>query len=133
MQWVVLDGIVIGFRQVVHTHSAIDQFFSSTLRRLRSYNAIHLAYMTHELSQCFNDHTEVSLMDCCINWCGLFDASDCMNKVERITSYRFFRFNRCTIKNGVVFHVGVLWILHGLHFQSDQEDLSPTFYLAFKI
>lgn len=61
--------------------------------------------MCHELSQCFNDRTEVSYMDSCINWSGLCDASDWLHKVEDTTSYRFFPFNRSTSKKGVLFHV----------------------------
>ena len=107
--WQVFDVVEAGFLPVGHTHCDIDQAFSSTSDRLRYHKTVTLSDLHNEISQCYNQFTQVSSMRQVANWSGLCDKLKCNNNVNFITQYRFFRFSRTTEGEGdncsIVCHV----------------------------
>lgn len=91
--WRVFDSVEVGFLPIGHTHSDIDQAFSTTSDRLRYHNAVTLAEMHQQVSNCYNEHTKVSTLKQICNWSGLCDKVRCNNNINFITQYRFFRFS----------------------------------------
>lgn len=91
------DTVEVGFLPVGHTHTDIDQAFSTTSRRLRTHDAITLSDMHGQLSKCYNDRTMVTRMQNCINWSGLCEKTNCIYRISNITQYRFFKFNRVPV------------------------------------
>lgn len=91
--WNVFDCVEVGFLPVGHTHSDIDQAFSTTAERLRYHNAVTLPELHHQVSQCYNEHTVVSSLGQVANWSGLCDKLQCNNTIKYITQFRYFRFS----------------------------------------
>lgn len=105
VHWSVFDDVEVGFLPVSHTHIDVDQTMSTTSRLLKTHDTITLADMHHDLSQCFDELTEFSNMDRCINWSSLCDIFKCLHSLNNIIAYQFFRFTRASTINGVICHM----------------------------
>ena len=91
VKWEVFDAVEIGFLPVGHTHSDIDQCFSTTSDRLKYHNAVTLDDLHEQLKKCYNERTTVERMTKVVNWSQLCDQSKCINNISNITQYRFFK------------------------------------------
>lgn len=120
--WSVLDELEFGFLTVGHTHSDIDHTFSTTSCRLKTHDAITLADTHHEMSQCFNELTEVICMDRCNNWSGRCHISKFLHSVNNINAYRFFIFTSESTIHGVKCYVRGTVDDQWLHLQAKRND-----------
>lgn len=92
--WSVFKMVAVGFLPVGHTQTDIDQRFSTTSKRLDTHDAITKEDLHNVLSQCYDDHTVVSILKEVGNWSGLCESKGCLNKVKNRTQYCFFRLSR---------------------------------------
>lgn len=96
LEWLVrrqvFESIEVGFLPVGHTHSDVDQAFSTTAERLRHYDAITIYDMEDQLSTCYNSQTIVTSLKEVANWSGLCEQEKCCQKIKHITMWRYFRF-----------------------------------------
>lgn len=92
IHWKILDHVEVSFLPVGHTHSDVDQAFSSTSDMLRHNDAITISDIHDLLSKCYNSHTRVTSLSSVINWSGLCELQGCIQKIDAITQLRYFRF-----------------------------------------
>lgn len=88
----VFDCVEVGFLPVGHTHSDIDQCFSTTSGYLKYHDAVTLEDLHSGLAHCYGSNTKVERMSAVANWSKLCDESHCLNTVDHITTHRFFKF-----------------------------------------
>lgn len=87
----VFQRIEVGFLQIVHIKSDIDQTFRTTSRWLRA-ECDHNGLSHGVLSKCYNEYTTVSSLKQVANLSSLCGDSGFLLKVEAMTQYRFFKF-----------------------------------------
>lgn len=66
----VFESVEVSFLPIGHTHTDIDQTFSSTAERLRRSDAPTLAYMKRVLTGCYNSSTRIYDLKSVANWSG---------------------------------------------------------------
>jgi len=98
VHWGVFDDVIVGFLPVGHTHEDIDQSFSRTAERLRTNDAVTLSDLHHQLSQTYNEHTQVTDMKHTINWSGLCEEQGCLNPINSFSQYRYFHLSKRTVE-----------------------------------
>lgn len=87
ISWNVLQTIEVGFLLIGHTHSDIDQTFSTTSRRLRTEDAITMHDLHGVFAKCYNKFTTVSSLEQVVNWSYLCEQSGCLNIVEPFSQF----------------------------------------------
>lgn len=90
----VFEDVTVSFLPVWYTHCDICQSFSATSNGLRHQDAVMMTYLHDHLSQCCNIHTLLSNLKEVANFSSLYDKTDCMNTINLLTKYPFFRFTR---------------------------------------
>lgn len=90
----VFTEVQISFLPIGHTHTDIDQAFSSVATRLRNTNAKTMQDLVHELSQCYQPRALACEILQVANVSGLCENSKCLTKVKNFSVYRYFRFSR---------------------------------------
>ena len=95
----VFSCVEAGFLPVGHTHEDIDQVFSRTASKLRVTNAITLDDMHQVLRSTYNQKAHVERLKRLVNWSGLCDDQRCLNKIDKITQWRYFMFTRDSKQN----------------------------------
>lgn len=88
----VFESVEVGFLPIGHTHEDVDQCFSSTSARLRLHNAITLNDLHRELRCAYGGNVQVEHMKRVVNWSGLCDKTNCLRKIDRISTWRYFLF-----------------------------------------
>lgn len=113
--WNVFEEIHASFLPVGHTHIDIDQSFSCTSRRLRSYDAITLTDLHRQLRASFTPPPIVNHIRNVVNFSGLCKQEKNIAKLPKFTHFRYFRFNRAsggTLETGgkykTICHVKIL-------------------------
>jgi len=94
VSWGVFGEVHASFLPIGHTHTDIDQTFSCTSRRLRTNDAITMQDLMRQLQLAYTPSPVVNNMSNIINFSGLCKQDNCLKKVKRFTSFRYFKFNR---------------------------------------
>ncbi len=90
----VFDFVEAGFLPKGHTHEDVDQCFSQTSGRLRKNDAITLSDLQSQLAMANKGRAKVNHMRRLVNWSGLCDQEGCLQRLENISQYRYFKFSR---------------------------------------
>lgn len=92
----VYDKIEVGFVPVGNTHSDIDQAFSPSSRNLDTQDAVTLSYLHYGLDQSYNDLNMVTTVNKCLKRYKLCQEDVCIENINDIFSYKFFKFEETT-------------------------------------
>ena len=90
----VFREVHLSFLPIGHTHSDIDQAFSSVATRFRLERAITSQDMLELLRNCYNPRAHAEAMDKIANFSGLCTKTRCLRNVTGFSQFRFFRFTR---------------------------------------
>ena len=79
---------------VGHTHTDIDQSFSSVATHLRANKAETMGDLLRELKTCYSPGARAFQMTHVANFSGLCEESGCLNNPNPFSHYRYFRITR---------------------------------------
>ena len=96
--------VQVSFLPVGHTHTDIDQSFSSVSSYLRVQKAITMSDMLASLQECYSPRAKAFEMTEVINFSKLCEETRCLENIEGISQYRYFKFFRALgPKEGIYF------------------------------
>lgn len=73
LSWNVFPNVEVSFLPVWHSHKAIDQAFSRTLRRLQIMDAITLSDFCKELTKTYNGRASFVHMQAIASWSDIYE------------------------------------------------------------
>lgn len=89
----VFREVQISFLPIGHTHSDIDQSFSSVAVRLKMQDAITMHDLLSVLRKCYQPKACSSELLRVANFSGLCETSKCLRKVSHFSQFRYFKFS----------------------------------------